>query len=266
VKRLGIYLLITVFATALGIWHARGRPTEYWARTSIIVGQPPGSWNISKEDIDASRAVTRTYADLIHERPLLENIARRADLTTWERIGDQLDVHVTGGNRQVLDVVVRATSPREAMVISAAVPMALAEQAGSAADQDDTGSVRAFGWSHLAEIQSHIQATEADLDFIRSRIRTATNAAAKASLRFELERVEERAFDWRQDYASLFRLLSRYGSGTTVSVLERPTVTAAARWPITTGIVGGSAAIGILVATLIVFIGESRAKRIPGSS
>ena len=262
-RRWRLLLTVTILATVGGTLASGLLPEVYRAETSILVGQPLQAANLEQVDVEASQELARTYADIIHRRPVLAGVVERLGLdTNWRALQGDVRAEVSDDNAQLIQVTVHAASPGLAAAIASVVPSELTELVPASTEPGGSEGSEEFLTGFLQHVEEEIARGETAIGELRQGIDEAPDAATIDRLRRQLESEQRLLISWQQTYRSLSAHLSGAGLPSNLQVLE-PAY--AERKPVSPNVplnVAGSAVLGLSLAFAISYVREYRRERL----
>jgi len=190
---------LIVILTLVGVGGAFGinyfRDPVYEAATTILINQAPGSLPDADSVLQGQR-VAATYAELLHQRPVLEEVVTNLSLTVNP---DDLerDIRVTPiRDTNLLELAVQNTDPDLAATIANEIVRVFIEQnieyqaSRYASQREDLETELASAQGNITETEANLQALESD---------TSSEATA------ERNRLQGLLAEYRRSYATLLQ-------------------------------------------------------------
>lgn len=248
-------------------------PHVYGASTTIFVGVPSDAPFVAVDDIDSSERLTRTYDEIIPEKPVLNRVVQRLGLPiTWKQLQSRVRTVVEGRSERLIFVSATAASAEEAVAIVREIPDQLQRVVLGSGQPRPQAQVRAFVWERLEALERHILRTQGVVDDLHDQVAAARSGSVAEELRLQAEDAQDLLIRWSQEYSSVFRSLQNYGSPAHLEVLEPP---GASVQPVSPNIrfntaasAGAGLMIGLLIANGIEFHARARrwGRRVPTGS
>ena len=114
-------LPVTAAVALVGYLLSQRITPEFEASTSILVGRNTDPATLDEAGSEASQRVTRTLADMVRRRPVLQETVQKLNLeTSWERLRERVSVEQVP-ETQILIVTARAESTAGAEAIARTV-------------------------------------------------------------------------------------------------------------------------------------------------
>jgi non-specific protein-tyrosine kinase len=203
-------------ATASSYYGTTKMPRIYQATTTVMVGQSLEQVNPSSQDLYMSQQLAQTYAEMVRRRPILESAAQAMGLAYVPSAGSISTRQVAG--TQLLEISVRDTNPERARVLADEVANQLILQSpATSEDQERQDFVR----DQLADLQTNIEATEAEIDGERQKLEAANSARAIQQYQANVNALEQKLSSYQSTYASL--ITGVRGGTNFISVVEPAT-------------------------------------------
>ncbi len=133
---------------------ARGQTTRYEATATVLVNQAQGAGGAAYQDVLANQQLSKTYANLVHSRPVLEQVAGNLNVAPSALRGA-----VTAGvvrDTQLITITARHTDPRFAATAANETARVFGEQI-----RDVQGARQG---SQEQEVQSQVIAVQTAID------------------------------------------------------------------------------------------------------
>ena len=86
------------------------------------MGEPLEGTTVQQDELDASEALARTYADVILQEPVLRGTVERLRLdTTWQALKPRVQTEVARENQRLITIVAQAPTLDESLAIAAEI-------------------------------------------------------------------------------------------------------------------------------------------------
>jgi len=193
-KWLWLVALCAVLAGAAAYGISRRQTPIYQATAELLVS--PGS--SSSQDYTAlltGERLARTYAQLLTNRSVLEEVASRLELTlSAEALDNNVSVSLVRDTQLIILRVVDE-APERAQSIAATIPEVFAEQSEERLQTRHSSSKQSL-WTELESVNADIAAVQARLEALR---------AMPAPDELEISRLEQALLQYRTTYTNLLR-------------------------------------------------------------
>jgi non-specific protein-tyrosine kinase len=225
-------------------------PRIYQASSTVIVGQTLEQVNPTGTDFYISQQLAETYREMIKRRPILTGAAQSLGLGYVPDPGSVSASTVEG--TQLLEIYVRDTDPERARLLADAVAQQLILQSPSA--DPGTGDRRAFISAQLADLETKIAETRADIDDTQAKLEQANSARVIQEYQSTIQALGTKLAGYQNTYASL--LPSVEGGTNKITMFEAATTPTAPISPNVPETVATAAAIGLALALAGAFLIE----------
>ncbi|MBN1429858.1 MAG: polysaccharide biosynthesis tyrosine autokinase [Anaerolineae bacterium] len=211
-----LVILLAVLGGGVSFGISLFKDPIYEASTNVLIYQAPGSLP-DEQAVLAGQRVAATYAELLHQRPVLEKVIADLGLATSP---DLLERQITATpirDTNLLVLSVRDTDPQRAADIANKIVAVFVEQ-----NQEDQANRYA---DQLAILSEEIQRSQADIDNTEARLealREETSLEGTA----ERNRLEELLTEKRGNHATLLQGYTEMRLKTT----DKITVSETAQW------------------------------------
>jgi non-specific protein-tyrosine kinase len=236
-------------ATASSYYGTTKMPRIYQATTTVMVGQSLEQVNPSSQDLWMSQQLAQTYAEMVKRRPILQSAAEAMGLAYVPSAGNISTRQVAG--TQLLEISVRDTNPERARVLADEIANQLILQSPSASEDQERQD---FVKDQLADLQTKIESTEAEIDGERQKLEAANSARAIQQYQANVSALEQKLSGYQSTYASL--IAGVRGGTNFISVVEPATTPTRPISPNVQETVLLAAAIGLALAAGGVFLIE----------
>ncbi|MFL7809022.1 MAG: polysaccharide biosynthesis tyrosine autokinase, partial [Anaerolineae bacterium] len=174
----------------------RQMPRIYEATTTLMVGQALEQANPDSQDFYISQLLAQTYATMVERRPVREAAARELGL---DYVPGASARQVQG--TQLLEISVRDTEPERARIVADEIANQLILQTpGAAAGNQDR---RAFVQEQLADLETRIEETQAEIDAEQARLEDANSARAIQQYQSNISALQQKLSTYQATYAAL---------------------------------------------------------------
>jgi capsular polysaccharide biosynthesis protein len=219
-RRWFLVLLLTVVGAVLGYAVASRAEPVYQASTSILVGQPFQTPNLTKDNLEVGQQVALTYADLIQREPVLGPVVKNLSLNIgWNQLSKRVKASPAAQNPQLIVVTVNADSPQTATDIATEIGKQAVALSPGESDTEVTDT-RSFVASRLTALQDAITAQQNRLDQLQSSLKTAKDKRARTSIGRQINNEQRLLIASQQSYASLGAFLTSQQVPNSLQVLE----------------------------------------------
>ena len=158
--------LATLLAGATAYFAARGQTKIYEAKATVLVNQAQAPTGPTYTDVLANQQLSKTYANLVASRPVMERVAKNLNMTPGE-LGAVVRASVVR-ETQLIRIMVQHRDPQAAATIANEVANVFKEQVRESqgaqqvtAEQDLDNQIKA--------VQASIQQTTAEIDRLNGR-------------------------------------------------------------------------------------------------
>lgn len=243
-SRLLLIIAAVILAAGAAFGYSMIQSKVYEARATLIVGGSLSSSNVDISGLQASQAVSTTYARIATTRPVLDAVIKKLGLqTTAEEL--LKNVTATTGSDSTLAITARDGNPDRAKDIANSIVDELIAESPALSGQ--SAEIRASVDAYLKATQAQITAAQAQAVNLASvQNRTAAQDA-------QLVALQDQLVNLRATYASLLVYLSA-GAANLLSVIEpavAPDIPISPRPALNTII---AAILGLLIAGAVVLI------------
>lgn len=173
------------------------REPVYEATTTILINQAPGALPDADTVLQGQR-VSSTYAELLHQRPVLEEVISNLGLSTDTEDLDKRISVIPIRDTNLLEVTVRDSDPYRAASIANEIVRVFVEQNLEFQASRYAASLESLG-AELRRIQADIERTEASIQALDDSTDPLT-----AEQMDERSRLEEILAEYQSSYATLF--------------------------------------------------------------
>ena len=243
-SRLLLIIAAVILSAGAAFGYSMIQSKVYEARATLIVGGALNQSNVDISGLQASQAVSATYARIATTRPVLDAVIKKLNLRTT---AEELLKSVTAitGSDSTLAITARDGDPARAADIANSIVDELI--ANSPALSGQSAEIRASVTAYLKATQDQITAAQAQaVNLANVQNRTAAQDA-------QLVALQDQLVNLRATYASLLAYLSA-GATNLLSVIEpavAPDIPISPRPAINTII---AAILGLLIAGAVVLI------------
>lgn len=188
-----LILLLAVLGGAAAFAISVFTPPTYEASTTVLINQAPGTLPDEQAVLSGQR-VAATYAELLHQRPVLEAVITNLGLTTNP---DQLEKQLTVTpvrETNLLVLSVRDSDPQRAAAIANEIVAVFVQQ-----NLENQASRYA---GQLASLEAAIQQSQADIDNTKARLEALSSATSEED-KAERNRLEELLVQQNGNYNAL---------------------------------------------------------------
>jgi capsular polysaccharide biosynthesis protein len=195
---------------------------SYRATTTILVGVPTEAAFVQADDITASTDLAPVLVRMIPQEQVLGGVVRQLSLDeNWRQLRAGVHAQVVGRSNRLIVVTATAGTADEADAIVRAIPNQLAAAAFPNSAPDDS---RAFLWSRVDAVRSHIVATQHLVDELQGRLAGDPRNSARTARRLDDARGLLRRLDG--SLSSIYQELQQATSADHVHVLDAPSIAA----------------------------------------
>jgi succinoglycan biosynthesis transport protein ExoP len=208
-----ILLIGVVTGAAAFIVSTRTVPV-YQTTTRLLISDPPTQRSLDYSAMVSTQSMTRTYAQMIVDGPVLQGVIDRLNLSILpQALAGKIRVNVVE-NTQLLEVVVESTDPQQAADIANTLGQVFAER------------IRELQSQRYGATQAGLAKQISDME---QQINLTTQALAKETDAAQKLQLESRMTEYRRLYSNLVTnfeqvRLSEAQTGTNV-VVSRPAIT-----------------------------------------
>jgi capsular exopolysaccharide synthesis family protein len=196
---LWLIVLGTGLAAGTSYWVSSTMPRLYEASSRLLVNQAQTPGIVAYSDVLTSQQLTKTYSELIHTRPVLENALANLKLEmTPEQLDGRLNVQVVR-DTMLLSLKAQSTDPQQAADIANAVAQAFIEE-NRATQLGQAASSRDSLHEQLTSLEADIKSTSDQID----RLRNAPGLAPEARLA-ETSRLQGTLSQYQLTYSQLLK-------------------------------------------------------------
>lgn len=253
-KWLWLIALVSIVAGAAAYYATSQMPRLYQATAKVMVGESYQKANPTAGDIATGTVLAETYIQLVDTTAVL-SAAR-------EQLGINLSVGELRGavsantiqRTQFLEVRATDTDPKRAAAIANAVSNQLI-LLGPSSSNADLVKQREFVRSQIAELETKINAAEAEIGQLEESIKATTSVREATDKRAEIDRLRGQIAQYQQNYTQFINFLAP-SSQNTLSLLEPAEPPFAPFSPNLSLNVTLAVVIGIILATAVAFLIE----------
>ncbi|MCL4498882.1 MAG: polysaccharide biosynthesis tyrosine autokinase [Chloroflexi bacterium] len=198
-KWLWLMALGTILAGGVAYLVSEAMPPVYRASTTLLVNQPMSPLAADPYNaILSSERLTKTYAELVRKRPVLDEVNSSLGLPyTAERLSKMIDVQLIR-DTQLFVLAVEHTDPQLARDIANKLAEVFVQQA-STLYADHTGDVRERMDQQIVDVERNIQSTSQAVEALRGR------ASLNAEQQSELARLQATLSQYQTTYSILLK-------------------------------------------------------------
>jgi len=217
-------------------------PRIYQATSTVIVGQTLQQENPSGTDIYITQQLAETYRQMVKRKPILTAAAQALGLSYVPAPEDVSASTVEG--TQLLEISVRDTDPERARLLADEVAHQLILQSPN--NSPDQNERREFIRRQLADLESKIEQTRAEIEDVQARLEQANSARVIQEYQSNIQALQTKLAGYQNTYASL--LPSVEGGTNQITMFEPATTPTAPISPNVPETVATAAAIGLVLA------------------
>lgn len=198
-KWLWLLVLGTVLAGGVAYLASQAMPPVYRASTTLLVNQPVSPLSLDAYNaILSSERLTKTYAELIRKRPVLDEVNESLGLPyTAEKLSSMIDVQLVR-DTQLLVLGVEHTNPQLARDIANKLAEVFVNQA-TMLYTDRASDVRERMDQQIADVERDIRSTSQAMEALRSR------GALNAEQQSEMARLQAALSQYQTTYSLLLK-------------------------------------------------------------
>ena len=209
-RRWWILIIGAVLGAGLGLAVSRAQAPLYEATMTLIVGSITNS-NQQWSDIQLSERLVLTYADLVRRQPVLQGAVDALQLNdTWQALGSRVSARPVE-NTQLLEISVKASSPREAQMLADEVGRQLARVSSTTtqskpSDQvSDSEETRQFVNQRLKNLQNNLETGQRRLSALEEQLARVSESSLEqvADVQAKIKTLSGVMSDWERTYALL---------------------------------------------------------------
>lgn len=253
-KWLWLIAVVAIVAGAASYYATSLQPRLYQATAKIMIGRSFQDLDPNNADMATSSLLAETYIQLIKTSNVLAGVI--------DELGLKMGVGEMRGKvsaqsiarTQIVELRATDTDPKRAALIANSLANQLSLQGPAASDQELIKQ-RAFANEQIADLQTKIQETQAEIAQGEQELKTLTSAREIADKRAELDRLQVQIGQWQSQYTSYIAFVTPRAPNT-ISLLEPAEPASAPFSPNLALNVGLAVAIGILLSAAIAFLTE----------
>lgn len=194
-----LLLILTLLGASAAVAASFLTAPAYEASTSILINQAPGSLP-SAEQVLSGQRVAATYSELLHQRPVLEEVISTLSLAiTPEELDKQIQV-VQVRDTNILKLTIRDSDPQRAADIANKMVVVFVQQNLAYQQSRYAASIENLQ-AELNSIQGDIEATNTKITELQQRIAAVPTTEDIA----ERDRMQVALTDYQGNYASLLK-------------------------------------------------------------
>lgn len=207
-----LLLLSACVAAAASGFAVYQQPNIYEARSTLLIGSAINNPNPTGNEFWLSQQLAQTYANLAQRDVVRQAVMERIGLT-WLPEYSAASVP----NTQLMEIVVRDTSPERAMVVANELAAELIAQAPTSNENSSEREV--FISSQLDELELKIKETHAEILERQTELAGLFSARQIADTQSQIAALETKKNTLQSNYASLLASTSQ-GAANTLSLIE----------------------------------------------
>jgi capsular exopolysaccharide synthesis family protein len=206
-------LLATIVALLASLIVTLRQAPVYQSRTTLVTGRAVYESNPTGGDLSLNQTLASYYADLAIREPVRNTAMEMLGVEWLPEYRAQLLP-----NSQIIEIVVADTDPKRAEIVANTLAAALIKQTPTQNQQEQAR--QAFIERQLAELETRIENTQAEVEEKSDALPDLTSAREIAEAEAEITRLEDSLQSYRENYSSLLSSTDR-GAANTLSVLEQ---------------------------------------------
>ncbi len=249
-----LVVVAVLLAGASSYWATSRVPPTYATTTTLMVGRFVQSLDPTTQELQISQQLAASYVELVRRQPILQGTIDALGIGgNWTSLRNVVYANVVPST-QLLQITVVDTHPQRAQIIADEIAhqLILRSPTSSEAEQE---SRRQFVKAQLDELQVQIEATQAHIEELQSRLASELSALAIQDLEAEIDAQNQKLLLLQANYSELLTFYE--GSRTnSLSVVEPANLPSAPTGPNLTQNVLLAAGIGFILAASGAFILE----------
>ncbi len=220
-RRFWVIIAVTVLVVAVSYVALRSLspPPHYEATAAVLIGS---SSDLDLSALEMGRQLASTYVEWARRRPVLQGAIDNLNLSiSFEELRKRISVRAVG-DTQFLEIAATSTTPEEAAMIANEVAWQLTQQPLPLRGGIDP--TQSSLQSNVGSLRRRIEAAEAELADLGSRLAAAETDAEIAQLTGRINVVQRNLDVWRRSYSELSTVYSDY-LGNFIAVAEEAVTT-----------------------------------------
>lgn len=265
-----LLVVITAVAAVVTFAFTRTRPKVYQATSMVLVGDYLHVTHPTRADVDASQALTHTYAEMATQQPVLQGVVDALHLpVSWRDLGQRVFVDPVP-NTSLLRIEVQAGSAAQATDLANEVAHQLVLRSPSAATAPAQADYQAFVRTFQNDISSVSGDVQSQMKQLRDQIMQSGTQSKLTQVENQIDAlvsgVQTHVQSWQQDVTKIQGALPAAGASNALDVVMGAQADPAPVRPRTylDTLIGG--VLGFLLALALVFVLEYRDDAIRSSA
>ncbi len=253
-KWLWLIALVAVVAGGASYYATSQLPRLYQSTAKVMVGESYQKPNATAGDIATGSILAETYIQLVETTAVLRGVKEQLGLSA--SVGELRNaVSASAIQRtQFLEVRATDTEPKRAALIANAVAEQL-KLLGPASSNETIQKQREFVTEQIQDLEAKIEKSETEIAQLEEALKATTSVREAAEKRADVDRLRGQIATYQQNYTQFINFLAP-SSPNTLSILEPaepPNQPFSPNLPLNVGL---AVAIGIILATAVVFLIE----------